>query len=170
MESINNLNKYLKDTMNPKATKKQLGDAKRAVSTMDTKQKALFRAKLKAAKKIDPPGKGGTGFNFLIKKTAPLSQGIDGDSPADKAANKLKRTPTKQEIADTRKKGKVTVKKKMMMGGTTMAKKKMYGGTTVAKKKMMMGGTTMGKKKMMSGGTKMAKAYSKGGMKAGKKK
>jgi|TARA_R110000744_G_C19124797_1_gene536374 ribosome-interacting GTPase 1 len=158
MESINNLNKYLKDTMNPKATKKQLGDAKRAVSTMDTKQKALFRAKLKAAKKIDPPGKGGTGFNFLIKKTAPLSQGIDGDSPADKAANKLKRTPTKQEIADTRKKGKVTVKKKM------------YGGTTVAKKKMMMGGTTMGKKKMMSGGTKMAKAYSKGGMKAGKKK
>jgi|TARA_R110000823_G_scaffold228708_1_gene355881 ribosome-interacting GTPase 1 len=158
MESVAQINQYLKDTMNPKATKKQLGDAKRAVSTMDTKQKALFRAKLKAAKKIDPPGKGGTGFNFLIKKTAPLSQGIDGDSPADKAANKLKRTPTKQEIADTRKKGKVTVKKKM------------YGGTTVAKKKMMMGGTTMGKKKMMSGGTKMAKAYSKGGMKAGKKK
>ena len=158
MESVAQINQYLKDTMNPKATKKQLGDAKRAVSTMDTKQKALFRAKLKAAKKIDPPGKGGTGFNFLIKKTAPLSQGIDGDSPADKAANKLKRTPTKQEIADTRKKGKVTVKKKM------------YGGTTVAKKKMMMGGTTMGKKKMMRGGTKMAKAYSKGGMKAGKKK
>ena len=158
MESVAQINQYLKDTMNPKATKKQLGDAKRAVSTMDTKQKALFRAKLKAAKKIDPPGKGGTGFNFLIKKTAPLSQGIDGDSPADKAANKLKRTPTKQEIADTRKKGKVTVKKKM------------YGGTTVAKKKMVMGGTTMGKKKMMSGGTKMAKAYSKGGMKAGKKK
>jgi ribosome-interacting GTPase 1 len=158
MESVAQINQYLKDTMNPKATKKQLGDAKRAVSTMDTKQKALFRAKLKAAKKIDPPGKGGTGFNFLIKKTAPLSQGIDGDSPADKAANKLKRTPTKQEIADTRKKGKVTVKKKM------------YGGTTVAKKKMMMGGTTMGKKKMMGGGTKMAKAYSKGGMKAGKKK
>ena len=158
MESINNLNKYLKDTMNPRATQKQIGDAGRAYSTMNVKQKDLFRAKLRAAKKVDPKGKRGIATNFLLKKTAPLSQGIDGHSPADKAANKLKRTPTKQEIADTRKKGKVTVKKKM------------YGGTTVAKKKMMKGGTTMGKKKMMSGGTKMAKAYSKGGMKAGKKK
>ena len=168
MESITRINQYLKDTMNPKATKKQIGDAKRAVSTMDTKQKALFRAKLRNAKKIDPPGKRGVGFNFLMKKTAPLSQGIDGDSPADKAANKLKRTPTKQEIADTRKKGKVTVKKKMY-GGTTVAKKKMMmGGTTMAKKKMMSGGTKMAK--MMGGGAKMSKGYAKGGLKSGNKK